>query len=119
MHRVPRHESKCAAWHGHRYVADLGMRTALNDCLYRNMYRYERILVADLDEVIVPSEHVTYRDIVQQRKQELKTRGAGKRGTETYGCDYDVTKTRRSVDHDVTKTHRSEKSERLRALVHR
>lgn len=23
MHRVPRHESKCAAWHGHRYVAEL------------------------------------------------------------------------------------------------
>lgn len=23
MHRIPRHESKCAAFHGHRYVAEL------------------------------------------------------------------------------------------------
>lgn len=23
MHRVPRHESKCAAWHGHRYAAEV------------------------------------------------------------------------------------------------
>jgi len=22
-HRVPRHEGKCAAWHGHRYVAEI------------------------------------------------------------------------------------------------
>jgi len=23
MHRIPRHESQCAAWHGHRYVAEV------------------------------------------------------------------------------------------------
>lgn len=23
MHRVPNHENKCAAWHGHRYVAEI------------------------------------------------------------------------------------------------
>lgn len=23
MHRIPRHESKCAAWHGHRYAAEI------------------------------------------------------------------------------------------------
>ena len=23
MHRVPRHESKCAAWHGHRYAVEI------------------------------------------------------------------------------------------------
>ena len=23
MHRVPRHESKCASWHGHRYAAEI------------------------------------------------------------------------------------------------
>jgi len=23
MHRVPKHESKCAAWHGHRYAAEI------------------------------------------------------------------------------------------------
>jgi 6-pyruvoyltetrahydropterin/6-carboxytetrahydropterin synthase len=24
LHRVPGHESQCAAWHGHRYVAEIG-----------------------------------------------------------------------------------------------
>lgn len=23
MHRIPRHEHKCSAWHGHRYVAEI------------------------------------------------------------------------------------------------
>lgn len=26
MHRVPGHESACAAWHGHRYVAEISCR---------------------------------------------------------------------------------------------
>lgn len=32
MHRIPRHESKCAAFHGHRYVAELAcLAEALDD----------------------------------------------------------------------------------------
>lgn len=31
-HRVPRHEGKCAAWHGHRYVAEIACAAeALDD----------------------------------------------------------------------------------------
>lgn len=31
MHRIPRHESKCAAFHGHRYTADITCHSALDD----------------------------------------------------------------------------------------
>ena len=27
---------------------------ALNDCLYRNMFKYERIAIMDTDELLVP-----------------------------------------------------------------
>ncbi len=35
MHRIPRHESKCAAWHGHRYVAEIGCAAPELDALGR------------------------------------------------------------------------------------
>ncbi len=31
MHRIPRHESKCAAFHGHRYAVELTLRAGLDD----------------------------------------------------------------------------------------
>jgi 6-pyruvoyltetrahydropterin/6-carboxytetrahydropterin synthase len=31
MHRVPRHESKCAAFHGHRYAAEITCHGTLDD----------------------------------------------------------------------------------------
>ncbi|MCB9744533.1 MAG: 6-carboxytetrahydropterin synthase [Alphaproteobacteria bacterium] len=31
MHRIPRHESKCAAFHGHRYTAEITCRAAQLD----------------------------------------------------------------------------------------
>ncbi len=35
MHRIPRHESKCKAFHGHRYVAELTCETDALDPLGR------------------------------------------------------------------------------------
>ncbi len=42
-----------------------GQLLALNDCLYRNMYRTEHIVVTDIDEKIVPRipNHRTWKDI--------------------------------------------------------
>ncbi len=31
MHRIPRHESKCAAFHGHRYAAEITCEAGLDD----------------------------------------------------------------------------------------
>jgi len=33
----------------------MAMSAVLNDCLYRNMYRYRYVLCTDLDEMIVPT----------------------------------------------------------------
>lgn len=35
MHRIPRHESKCAAFHGHRYVAEVTCAAPALDALGR------------------------------------------------------------------------------------
>ena len=36
-----------------------------NDCLYRNMYRYEYITLLDTDEVIVPTNHSNWSDLMK------------------------------------------------------
>lgn len=35
-----------------------------NDCLYRNMYRYEYIALLDIDEVIMPIEHNNWSELM-------------------------------------------------------
>ena len=49
-----------------RDVADIAMRTALNDCMYRNMYRYQYAITIDLDEVIVPNRHNNYSAVIDK-----------------------------------------------------
>ena len=58
-----------------RYAADLGMRLALNDCMYRNMYRYRYIVVVDLDEILVPLQHRSYQQLMAQRQQPVGIAG--------------------------------------------
>ena len=41
-----------------------GLFAALNDCLYRYMYRYKYILMIDLDEYIVPHSNTTLPELV-------------------------------------------------------
>ena len=41
-----------------------GQVGALNDCLYRNMYRSRFIVYTDLDEMIVPREHRNWLDML-------------------------------------------------------
>ncbi|KAI0213622.1 hypothetical protein LSAT2_001330 [Lamellibrachia satsuma] len=38
----------------------LNMSPVLNDCMYRNLYRYRRLVVTDIDEMIVPRLHDNY-----------------------------------------------------------
>jgi len=37
-----------------------------NDCLYRNMYRYEYIALLDIDEVIMPVEHNNWAEMMEE-----------------------------------------------------
>ena len=49
-----------------RDIADISMRVALNDCMYRNMYRYRFIAIFDLDEIIMPERHTTLTDMLSE-----------------------------------------------------
>ena len=42
----------------------LNMSPSLNDCLYRNLYRYKKIIVTDFDEMIVPRTHGNYSALI-------------------------------------------------------
>lgn len=42
-----------------------GLFAALNDCLYRNMYRHQYVALIDLDEFIVPRHNNTLIELMQ------------------------------------------------------
>lgn len=48
----------------------LSVIAALNDCLYRNMYRYRYVIVTDFDEFIIPSRHYNYADLFRNMNRE-------------------------------------------------
>jgi len=44
-----------------------------NDCLYRNMYRYDYVALLDIDEVIMPLNHSNWEEMMEEVvKQSLK-----------------------------------------------
>ena len=43
-----------------------GLFAALNDCLYRTMYRYKYLALVDLDEFIVPRLNDTLQELLRQ-----------------------------------------------------
>jgi len=46
-----------------------------NDCLYRNMYRYEYIALLDIDEIIMPLKHNNWEELMDEViKQSLKVK---------------------------------------------
>lgn len=42
-----------------------GLFAALNDCLYRTMYRYKYLALVDLDEFIVPRHNDTLIELLR------------------------------------------------------
>ena len=42
-----------------------GLFAALNDCLYRDMYKYSHVAMIDLDEFIVPRHNDTLMDLIR------------------------------------------------------
>ncbi|XP_013391225.1 uncharacterized protein LOC106159479 isoform X1 [Lingula anatina] len=47
----------------------------LNDCMYKNMYRYGKIVITDLDEMIVPRGNMmTYSELIDAIEKETKPR---------------------------------------------
>ncbi|XP_013419028.1 uncharacterized protein LOC106179807 isoform X1 [Lingula anatina] len=47
--------------------------TVINDCIYKNMYRYNKIVVVDLDELIVPRGNLsTYNELIETIDRSIK-----------------------------------------------
>lgn len=42
-----------------------GLFAALNDCLYRGMYKYSHVAMVDLDEFIVPRHNDSILDLLR------------------------------------------------------
>ncbi|KAH8413442.1 hypothetical protein KR009_011176 [Drosophila setifemur] len=54
-----------------------GLFAALNDCLYRTMYRYKYLALVDLDEFIVPRYTDTLNDLLNSLNQRFRNRNTG------------------------------------------
>ena len=62
----------------HNFIPDLGeltihlhMSPVLNDCLYRNMYATDKVVIVDLDEVIVPHVHANWSAMLADMESRL------------------------------------------------
>ncbi len=57
----------------------MNMSPVINDCMYRNLYRYRKVVCIDIDEIIVPRKHWTYKtmldafDYEEPRNHQYKT----------------------------------------------
>ncbi|XP_074039816.1 beta-1,4-galactosyltransferase galt-1 isoform X2 [Leptinotarsa decemlineata] len=54
-----------------------GLFAALNDCLYRSMYKYSHVLLIDLDEYIVPKHNDTLPQLIDYLTHRHNTRSTG------------------------------------------
>ncbi|XP_053230233.1 beta-1,4-galactosyltransferase galt-1-like isoform X1 [Podarcis raffonei] len=43
---------------------DYGKATVLNDCIYRNMYRSKYVVLNDIDEIILPIKHLSWKTMI-------------------------------------------------------
>uniref|UniRef100_A0A8D8YWY8 Glycosyltransferase family 92 protein n=1 Tax=Cacopsylla melanoneura TaxID=428564 RepID=A0A8D8YWY8_9HEMI len=68
-------------WHlnmiSQKEIRTEGLFSALNDCLYRNMYLYSYIMFIDLDEFIVPKNNTTLVELISWLSKHLSTHSIG------------------------------------------
>ena len=57
----------------HKILHYNGQLLAICDCMYRNMYRVEYLIVTDLDELIIPFKHKNYMDMINSFKASSDT----------------------------------------------
>ncbi|XP_015271331.1 PREDICTED: uncharacterized protein LOC107114389 isoform X2 [Gekko japonicus] len=60
-------------WHHSMDPKDIGYYgqiTALNDCIYDNMYRSRYILLNDMDEIILPGKYADWKTMTQNLQQQ-------------------------------------------------
>ncbi|KAL8174345.1 UNVERIFIED_CONTAM: hypothetical protein K2H54_043365 [Gekko kuhli] len=60
-------------WHHSMDPKDIGYYgqiAALNDCIYRNMYRSRYVLLNDMDEIILPGKYADWKTMMQNLEQQ-------------------------------------------------
>ncbi|XP_061459527.1 uncharacterized protein LOC133373642 isoform X2 [Rhineura floridana] len=70
--------SVSAYWHYSMDAKDIGYYgqiTALNDCVYRNMYRSKYVLLNDVDEIILPIKDADWKSLMQRLQEQNPGRG--------------------------------------------
>ena len=56
----------------------LGMSASLNDCMYRNMWRYRRLICIDFDEIIIPKMYPVYSELIAAVDRHFRKTTGGK-----------------------------------------
>ena len=46
-------------------IGEMLQEASITDCMYSNMYRYQRLIVLDLDEIIIPKQAANYYELIQ------------------------------------------------------
>ncbi|XP_063975703.1 uncharacterized protein LOC135161763 [Diachasmimorpha longicaudata] len=69
-------------WHHLDMISQREIRTenlfaALNDCLYRSMYKYEFVALLDLDEFVIPRHNDTIVDLLSWMSNRINTKTSG------------------------------------------
>ncbi|XP_012217351.1 uncharacterized protein [Linepithema humile] len=69
-------------WHhldmiSQREIRTEGLFAALNDCLYRSMYKYEYVALVDLDEYIIPRHNDTIIDLLRWMGNRINVKSTG------------------------------------------
>ncbi|XP_076763785.1 uncharacterized protein LOC143431133 [Xylocopa sonorina] len=69
-------------WHhldmiSQREIRTEGLFAALNDCLYRSMYKYKYVALVDLDEFIIPRHNDTIIDLIRWMSSRINTKTTG------------------------------------------
>ncbi|KAK6642822.1 hypothetical protein RUM43_004324 [Polyplax serrata] len=54
-----------------------GLFAALNDCLYRGMYKYTYVAMVDLDEFIIPRQNDTILDLIHWISKRIRLKNPG------------------------------------------
>ncbi|XP_048368023.1 uncharacterized protein LOC125441464 [Sphaerodactylus townsendi] len=70
--------SVSSQWHHSMDPKDIGYYgqiTALNDCIYRNMYRSKYLLLNDVDEIILPGKRVDWKTMMQKLQRQYPGTG--------------------------------------------
>lgn len=71
MTSLPGMEPNIAGYY-YQYANELGFKSfplelvELNDCLYRNLYRHDYLVVMDIDEMIVPNKLQNWLELLQE-----------------------------------------------------